>query len=226
LTKTKTYLDFYKYVHYDGVGLSSRETAMGISQWEDFDKQGYPILAANLFVEAKGGFLHLSKVQKPLFKQYLIKQDHGERLGVIAFVSDAAWKAAAKDSTQKVIYQSPFACGKLIKKVAKQCDHLTVTGEFTKPEVDSLVRVFPEIKLVLTSSTDNAGMAIPVGKSAVVIGSGTRGYTGNYVDWNFSKPDTVNPYTPANLSLDGAHGEDTLMLKLISAANVLISQGK
>lgn len=211
--KAKAFLDFYRMDKYDAVGLSSREISLGMNMWLDAKGQGYPIVVGNLFTDKKG--------KKPAFQQFLVKKDHGYRLGVLGLVSPSAWKAVPKDSTANLTYVSPFECKKLIKLAAHRSDHLTVIGEFTRAEAESLIHVFPEINMVVTSASDNNGQSIPVGKS-VIVGSQSRGYFGNYVDWHLAKQDTLNPFILTTATLDGTNGEDTLMTKLISAANELI----
>jgi 2',3'-cyclic-nucleotide 2'-phosphodiesterase (5'-nucleotidase family) len=214
--KTKAFLDFYRVDRYDAITLSSSETSLGMKLWTESKQQGFPIVVANLFTDAKG--------KKPVFEQFLIKKDHDYRLGVIGFISQVAW-ANLKDSTCTLTYKSPFEFKKLIHKVAKKTDHLTVLGEFSKAVAESLIHAFPEIDLVVTSANDNNGQSIPVGKS-VIVGAQSKGYYGSYVDWNFSRPDTANPFILTTAALDGTHGVDTLVTNLISAANELIKAKK
>lgn len=211
--KAKTFLDFYRMDKYDAVALSSREISLGMKLWLEAKEQGYPLVIGNLFKDKKG--------KKPAFEQFLVKKDHDYRLGVVGFISPSAWKALPKDSTADLTYVSPYECKKLMKLAAHRSDHLTVIGEFTQAEAESLIHTFPEINMVVTSSNDNNGRSIPVGKS-VIVGSQSRGYFGNYVDWHLAKTDTINPFILTTATLDGTNGEDTLMTKLISAANELI----
>jgi 2',3'-cyclic-nucleotide 2'-phosphodiesterase (5'-nucleotidase family) len=173
--RVRTLADFYRTFHYDAVGLSSRELSFGVGMWKDAAHDGVPIIAANLFKD--------KRCKKPIFKSFVIKDDHGDRFGVIGLVSESAWRARA-DTSAPVFFRSPFTQGKLIRKVAKKCDHLTVLGEFTTAEADSLIHLFPQISVVVASGV-RADQVTQVGNS-LVVGSSTRGNYASYVDWNYT----------------------------------------
>lgn len=203
--KVRAVTDFYRDLRYDAVGLSSREIGFGIGMWQNVAKDGVPVVAANVCKDPRG--------KKPIFKQFVIKEDHGERFGIIGFVTQTAWKAHS-DTTHKLYLKSPFEMGKLIRKVAKKCDHLTVIGEFTSLEADSLIRTFPEINMVVSSGI-KSDQVTKVG-NALVVGSSARGNNASYVDWNYSPADTALHYLNKQQVLDPTVPEDTTVVRLLS----------
>jgi 2',3'-cyclic-nucleotide 2'-phosphodiesterase (5'-nucleotidase family) len=206
--KVRTMADFYRSLGYDAVGLSSRELSFGVDMWKEAAHDGVPVLAANLFKDKKG--------KKPLFKTFIIKEDRGDRLGVIGFVSESAWRAHT-DTASHVYYRSPFTQSKLIRKVAKKCDHLTVLGEFTSLEADSLIRLFPQISVVVASGV-RADQVTRVGNS-LIVGSSTRGNYATYVDWNYAPADTGLTYVNRQQVLDTSVPEDTSVVRLVGQMN-------
>jgi 2',3'-cyclic-nucleotide 2'-phosphodiesterase (5'-nucleotidase family) len=217
--------NFYRRMKYDAVGLSSRETAYGFDFWRDLAKDSLPVLAANVFTDAKA--------KKPLFKgwkssriksngQYLIKEDHGERLGVISFVSATAWKAR-RDTTVALTWKSPFEFGKEIKKLRKKCDELVVVGEFSLQEADSFARVFPMVNLIVSSGIRTDQMSKQ--GATMIVGSSARGNFANYVEWNGAPQDTTQNYVNKSQVLDSSVPEDTTWTKAITQVNEQIKAG-
>ena len=206
--KVRALTDFYRTFHYDAVGLSSRELLFGVDMWKEAARDGMPVLAANLFKDKRG--------KKPLFQPFIVKEDHGSRFGIIGFVSESAWKARS-DTTAKVYFRSPFAQEKLIRKVARKCDHLTVLGEFTTLEADSLIRLFPDINVVVASGV-RADQVTRVG-NALIVGASTRGNYASYVDWNYSPGDTALTYVNKAQVLDPTVPEDTTVVRLLGQMN-------
>ena len=200
--------DFYRTSHYDAVGLSSRELLFGVGMWKEAAERGMPVLAANLFKDKRG--------KKPVFKPFVIKEDHGSRFGVLGFVSESAWRARA-DTTDRIFFRSPFTQGKLIRKLAKKCDHLTVVGEFTSLEADSLIRLFPDINVVVASGV-RADQVTRVGNS-LIVGSSTRGNYAQYVDWNYTPSDTALTYQNKQQVLDDSVPMDTTVVRLLGQMN-------
>lgn len=89
--------------------------------------------------------------------------------------------------------------GKLVHKVAKKSDWLTVIGEFTLPEADSLVKLFPEIDLVVTSGV-RTDQPTRVGRS-LIIGSQPRGSFANFVELQRPAADSLD-YVNRSQQLD------------------------
>jgi 2',3'-cyclic-nucleotide 2'-phosphodiesterase (5'-nucleotidase family) len=209
--KLRALLDFYRSQAYDALTLSTREVQLGLAPWEQAEKEHTPIVVANLYRGKHG--------KKLLFKPYVIKKDHGHQLGVIGFLSESAWKAR-RDTTLDASIQSPLAMGKLIKKVAKKSDHLTVIGDFTPAETDTLAKHFPVIDLIVSSGIKSAERARTVGNT-VIIGSGSRGYFANYIDFAFNPADTVR-FRPTAQSLDESLPVDSTVLKFVTQVSETI----
>jgi len=193
--KTRALLEFYRMEGYDAVTLSGREVQTGLAVWEQAAKEGAPIVVANLFRDKHS--------KKTVFKPYVIKKDHGEKLGVMGLLSESAWKTRRDTATTRG-FKSPLDMGKLIKKLAKKTDHLTVAGDFTPAETDTFAAHFPEVDLVISSGIKSGERARTLGRT-VIIGSASRGNFGNYLEFSFNssimsmKPS--NPLTSSSRSL-------------------------
>ena len=193
---------------YDAVTLSTREMGQGFPLWEQAAKDGAPIVVANLYKDARR--------KKTVFKPYVIKKDHGHTMAVIGLLTETAWRAMT-DTTVHYGYRSPVEMGKLIAKVAKQSDHLTVIGDFSAGETDSLVAHFPQIDLVVSSGIKSAERARTIGNT-VVIGSSNRGYFGNYVDFAFDKSDSTR-FHPSTQTLDESIPVDSTIFQFVNTVN-------
>lgn len=204
-------LNFYRMEGYEAVTLSSREAQQGFAVWEQAATDGVPIIVANLFRDKRG--------KKTVFKPYVVKEDHGDRLGVIGMLSESAWKTR-RDTATAHGFKPPLEMGKLIKKVAKKTDHLTLIGDFTPAESDTLVMHFPEIDLVVSSGIKSAERARTVGNT-MVIGSGSRGYSANYVEFNFDLSDSTR-FRSTTQALDESVPVDSTMQNFVNSVNLAI----
>ena len=205
--KLHVLLDFYRTQKYDALTLSTREVQLGLKPWIQ-NRDSLPIVVANLF-PGNGG-------PKPLFKPYVIRQDRGRKIGVIGFVSESAWKAR-RDTTLDATVQPPVAMGKLIRKVAKKTDYLTVLGDFTFGEADSLAAHYPEIDLIVSSGIKSADHPRQI-KNTVIIGSATRGNFANYIDFSTDPADTAH-FHPFAQTLDESVPVDSSVLKYVTHVN-------
>ena len=204
--KALAFLDFYRRYHYDAVGLSARETKYSLTFWHRAAAEGVPVVAANLFTGQRGSKPALFPIEKPLFAQSVIRRDNGRTLGVIGFVSASAWKAR-RDTLAAVTWVSPLEMGDLVRRVAQQTDWLTVTGEFSVQEADSLVTAFPEIDCVVTTGI-RTDQPLRVGRS-LVIGTQAKGSFANYVDLSRMTADSLE-YLNRSQVLDDSVPVDSL----------------
>jgi hypothetical protein len=213
--KARAITGFFQRMKYDAVTLSARETSFGIGLWQDAAKNGFPAVVANVYSDRKA--------KKPAFgkdRQFVIVERHNRKLGVIGFVSESAWKATRRDSTFQMSYKSPFAMGKLIKKVAKKCDYLTVIGEFSEVEADSLAKTFPQIDMIASSGirTDS-----PRHKgNTVIMGAVGQGVDGTYADWNPAAADSSTRFVSKIISLDTSMPKDSVGNKIVEEINTQI----
>lgn len=204
-------LNFFRMEGYEAVTLSTREAQQGFAIWEAAATDGVPIVVANLFRDKRG--------KKTVFKPYVIKEDHGDRLGVIGMLTESAWKTR-RDTATVHGFKPPLEMGKLIKKVAKKTDHLTVTGDFSPAESDTLVMRFPEIDLVVSSGIKSAERPRTVGNT-MIIGSGTRGYSANYIDFTFDRTDSTRFHSTAR-TLDESVPVDSTVQSFVNSVNLAI----
>ena len=217
--KARAITGFFQRMKYDAVTLSARETSFGIALWQEAAKSGFPAVVANVFSDRKA--------KKPAFgkdHQFVIVNRHDRKLGVIGFVSENAWKATRRDSTFKMSYKSPFEMGKLIKKVAKKCDYLTVIGEFTDKEADSLAKAFPQIDMIASSGIRSDAPKY-VGNT-IIMGAVSQGVDGTYVEWNPAAADSSTRLTSKIVSLDTSMPKDSTGSKILDEINAKIKESQ
>ena len=217
--KAATMIDFYQRLSYDAVALGTRELGYSFGMWKDAVQHGLPVLAANIFHDAKARDPWFELKQANHRKdngQFCIRKDHRARMGVIGFVSSTAWKAR-KDTLTPATFKSPFEMAELVQKVAKKCDHLTVIGDFTMQEAESLLKVMPQINLVVGSNIRIDQSQIK-GKS-VIVGMPPRGNNGNYLEWDLAVHDSAAVFT-RTVSLDTGAPEDSTIAKILADVKV------
>jgi 2',3'-cyclic-nucleotide 2'-phosphodiesterase (5'-nucleotidase family) len=210
---------FFARENYDAVTLSNRETGFGLAVWKDAIKEGMPLVAANVFRD--------KKAKKPYFgddHQYIITEKQGKKLGVIGFIGPNAWKSLKKDSMEVVTYRSPFEMDKLIKKVAKKVNYLTVTGEFQQNEADSLAKMHPEIDMIVSSGI-RSDAAYHVGRT-VIVGAIAQGANGNYAQWNPAAQDSISRFVTHSMSLDTSVPKDSVGNQIVDKINARIKDAQ
>jgi 2',3'-cyclic-nucleotide 2'-phosphodiesterase (5'-nucleotidase family) len=181
--KARAAAEIFRRIGYDGIALSGRELAFGLQLWQNLARDSVPILAANLFVDAQGN--------TPVFpSSFRLFKRCGRKMGVLGLVSDSAWTARI-DTQTAIIFRSPFLMLAQIRKAAGKCDHLTVLGEFTFAEAESLAHAVPEISTIVSSGLryDNTEQ---IGRT-VIIGAAPRGGTASFIEWYFAD-DEIKPH--------------------------------
>jgi hypothetical protein len=159
-------------IGYDGMALGSQELAFGVGMWRQAARDSLPILAANLFAD--------DRFRRPLFSLlYVVKKRAGYNIVIVGLVSDSAWKACPDSHT--VFWKDPFRMIPELRKAAGKGDLLTVIGEFTHAEAESLAHAVPDIAVIISS-----GLAYDDGElldRTVLMGTSPRGLNANFVDW-------------------------------------------
>jgi 2',3'-cyclic-nucleotide 2'-phosphodiesterase (5'-nucleotidase family) len=78
------------------------------------------------------------------------------------------------------------AAKKYIPALARKTDAVVVLGELPSAAIDTLVKLLPEIDLVISTGAVKAGETLQsTGKKTRVVGSGSSGYVGHNVVLNF-----------------------------------------
>jgi 2',3'-cyclic-nucleotide 2'-phosphodiesterase (5'-nucleotidase family) len=203
---------YFKSAGYDAIGIASRELEWGVDSLIAFvQREELPIVCANLCDRKKG---------RPVFQPYILKKDQGVTLGVVGLLSAATASSLGQDTLHYQI-RSPYTYAKKwIKKAAQKSHHLTVIGDFGKQEIDSLLKRYPEIDLLLTVSSPRGDVPVEYG-DAVVLGAQQKGYYANYIDWTLAAPDTVKPFKAQRETLDGRFPDDSLMVSIMRTCESL-----
>ena len=197
---------YYKALKYDAIGIGKSELGMRMDSLISFvEREQLPVICANLCYR---------KTHKPVFQPYMIKNDHGVRMGIVGLLSTKLISAMGPDTAHYEIRSAYTYAKRWIRKAAKKSDHLTVIGDFGKDEIDSLLNRYPEIDLLLTLSSPKGDRPIEHGKS-LVLGAQHKGYYGNYIEWTLAAPDTVPSYQTKKATLDTRFPNDSLIVSIL-----------
>ena len=170
---------FFERERYDAITLGEVELGNPIETWITARDNGMPIIAANLF---KG---HRSR--KPLFEPYHWYEREGVRMAVVGLIPERALMGSP-DSLELRL-KSPFEMQKLMRKLNKRSDHITVIGDFTPEEAESLSMAYPYVDLVITSSPRVFRMATY--GHTVLAPCGAKGYYGDYLQMKVERDDSA-----------------------------------
>ncbi len=192
-------VSFYEQEHYDAVTLGAMELNSPLTVWQEARDSGLPIVAANLYAGERS--------KKPIFEPYRWFERAGVRMTVVGLVMERALKDSPDSASVRV--DSPFEMQKFMKKVMKRTDHLTLIGDFTVAEADSLAKTYPFTDIIISSNSTVAVTRV-TGKT-VVSSCGSKGYYGEYVqmDLHESKDDSTK-FNTVRETLDTKIPADTV----------------
>jgi 2',3'-cyclic-nucleotide 2'-phosphodiesterase (5'-nucleotidase family) len=171
----------YKDLHYDVLNLGRQEVWMGYETLRAMldTIQGTEFVSANL--------LDL-KTKKPLAKPYVIKNYGTLRVGVIGLLNEGDFPKGTTllDTTRLMIQPYMDAAKKYIPALSRKVDAVVLICELPSAALDTLLKVVPDIDLVIsTGALRNGESPVVVGKTRIV-GSGASGYTGHYAMLEFN----------------------------------------
>lgn len=205
--RKKLVVDFFQEQAYDAVALGQDELTSPLSEWIVAADSGLPIVAANLYKS--------KKTSKPLFEPYRMVERNGLNMAVVGLVPERAIRTSPDSADVRV--GSPYQMKKLFKKLEKKADFISIIGDFTPQEAESLAKSYPDIDLILSP---NAQAAKPVHHGNVtVMGCGSKGYFGDYVDLNLAAHDSTTARTVRE-TLDQAIPADTVYEHRVSSAQI------
>lgn len=205
--RKKLVVDFFQEQAYDAVALGQDELTSPLSEWISAADSGLPIVAANLYGSKKSN--------KPLFEPYRMVERNDLTMAVVGLVPERA--AVKSPDSASVRIRSPYQMKKLFKKLEKKSDVISIIGDFTPQEAESLAKCYPNIDLILSPNAQ-AAKALQFG-NVTVMGCGSKGYFGDYVDLNLAVHDSATAKTVRE-TLDQAIPADTVYEKRVSSAQI------
>ncbi len=199
---------FYKEQNYDAITLGPQEMNSSLSVWKQASQDGLPIVCANLF-EGK-------RSKKPVFDAYRWTERAGVRMAVVGLIMERS--VANSPDSAEVRVESPYKIQKLMRKVLKRSDYVTLIGDFTVKEADSLAQTYPEVNLIVSSNPALSNY-FTVG-TTVVAPCGAKGYYGEYIETSVARSDSAK-YEKVRETLDTKIPADTLYEKRVSQSGIL-----
>ncbi len=169
---------FYKNENYDAITLGEAELKRPIEEWITQRDNGFPIIAANLYQGERS--------KKPIFEPYRTYERGGVNMVVVGLVTERV-APAIRDSSIRV--ESPFEQQKLMRKLHKRADHITVIGDFTSAEAESLAMAYPFVDLIITSNPLVFHKQV-FGKTILAY-CGSKGYYGDYLQMKLDRQDST-----------------------------------
>lgn len=128
------------------------------------------------------------KSKRPVVKPFVIK-DYGKfRVGVIGLLNEADFPKGSTllDTANMVVMPHREAAKKYFPSLSRKVDAVVLLTELPSALLDTLLKTYPEIDLVIsTGGMRNGETPAAVGKTRV-IGSGSSGYNGHYVELEFN----------------------------------------
>jgi 2',3'-cyclic-nucleotide 2'-phosphodiesterase (5'-nucleotidase family) len=200
-------LSSYRDLHYDVQNIGKQEVWMGYPTLKGImdTLNGAQWISANLVDAAS---------KKPIAKPYVIR-DYGKMtVGILGLLSEQDFPKGTSllDTTRLAVTPYLEAAKRYLPTLFRKTDAVVVMGELSSGAVDTLIREFPDIDLVISTGALRTGETpATIGKTRV-LGTGSSGYTGHYATLEFNaggKSDSLGFYQFQDLLTDvyDEHGE-------------------
>lgn len=171
----------YKDLHYDVLNLGKQEVWMGYETLRAMidTTKGAQFVSANL--------LDL-KTRKPLAKPYVIKDYGTMRVGVIGLLNEGDFPKGTSllDTVRLMIQPHLEAAKKYIPALSRKVDAVVLICELPAAALDTLLKVVPDIDLVISTGTVRSGETASTVGMTHVMGTGSSGYNGHYAMIEFN----------------------------------------
>jgi 2',3'-cyclic-nucleotide 2'-phosphodiesterase (5'-nucleotidase family) len=178
----------YRDLHYDVLNIGKQEVWMGYETLKSMmdTVKGTEFVSANLInVHTK----------KPLTKPTVMKDYGNMRVGIVGLLAESNFPKGSSllDSTNLSIMPFMDAAKKYIPGLARKADAVVVLTDLGSGQIDTLVKAFPEIDLIISSGALRTGETPATIAKTRVVGTGAQGYSGHYVtlDFGAGKADSI-----------------------------------
>jgi 2',3'-cyclic-nucleotide 2'-phosphodiesterase (5'-nucleotidase family) len=210
----------YKDLHYDVLNIGKQEVWMGYDALDSLIRatkaaKGTQFVSANLVNV---------KTKRPLTNPTVVK-DYGHfRVGLIGLLAEADFPKGSTllDSTHLAVTPYMDAAKKYLPSLLKKTDAVVVLGELTSGQIDTLVKAYPDIDVVISTGAVKTGEAPYVVGKTHVLGTGSSGYSGHYamLEFNPSRSDSVG-FTQYQDQLTETYEEKGLWADKIAAFSAM-----
>jgi 2',3'-cyclic-nucleotide 2'-phosphodiesterase (5'-nucleotidase family) len=196
---------------YDVINISNKDLNNGIELLKKAEANyGLTFVSANIYS---------TKTSRPLFQPYVVKKDHGIKVGIIGLTEELYWRDKAMMDTMQIEVR-PYRqiAPAIINHLQSRVDYVVLLTDLRLNSLDSLLAKNPGIDLVVTTGSYQPGVRKEFNVSpALEVGTGHRGYTGNLLEIPFDPqhPDTVM-YRQVDTELTSNVLSDSSILALIT----------
>jgi 2',3'-cyclic-nucleotide 2'-phosphodiesterase (5'-nucleotidase family) len=213
----------YRDLHYDVLNIGKQEAWMG----KETLMALVDTLKSTQFVSAN---LVDRKSKRPIVKPMVIRDFGNLRVGIIGLLNEQDFPKGASllDTVQLEVLPYMDAAKKYIPSLARKVDAVVLLAELPSQAIDTLVKVLPEIDLVITTGAAKAGESVQTsGKKTRVVGTGSSGYAGHYVmlDFDVAGKDSIGITTSLD-QLTDTYEEKGAWLDKVTAFNALPQTGQ
>ena len=174
----------YEDLHYDVLNIGKQEVWMGYNALDSLIR-ATKAAKNTQFVSAN---LINVKTKRPMTSPSVIKDFGHFRVGLIGLLAEADFPrgSALLDSTHLAVTPYMDAARKYLPSLLHKTDAVVVLGELSSGQIDTLVKAFPDIALVIsTGALRNGETPLTIGKTRVV-GPGSSGYSGHWAMLEFN----------------------------------------
>lgn len=205
----------YKDLHYDVLNVGKQEAWMG-----------YETLVSLMDTTKRTDFISANlldlKTKKPLAKPYIIKDYGNLRVGVIGLINEGDFPRGTSllDTTRLMIMPHREAAKKYIPALARKVDAVVLLCELSSVQLDTLLKLVPDIDLVISTGGIKTGETVSVVGKTRILGTGSSGYNGHYamLEFNSAWKDSVG-FTAFQEALSDAYDEKGAWADRLAAFN-------
>jgi len=182
-SKCQFMVSSYQDLRYDVLNVGKQEVWMGYQALDSLIQaaaaKGTKFVSANL-VNIKS--------KRPMTNPTVIK-DYGHfRVGILGLLSELDFPkgSALLDSSKLALLPYMDAAAKYLPTLIRKTDAVVVLGELSSGQIDTLVKAYPQIALVISTGAVRNGETVAMSGKTRVLGTGSSGYSGHWAKLEFN----------------------------------------
>ena len=169
----------YRMMGYNVLGMGRAEFALGLDSLRAvLDTLDIPAICANV-VDA-----HTKKL---IVKPYYIQKYGNMVIGVTSLINEKNLRKFNRiDTTQFTLLPSIEVAKSVIPKLKRKVDAVILLCDFIKPEIDTLLKVVPQIDVIITKGSLRPRSQVTLVGKTLLVPTGSSGHNGTALTLEFN----------------------------------------
>lgn len=165
--RAETSIEGSNLLGYDGLNIADGELSLGLDFLRKLEQKArFPFLSANIY---------LKKNNRPLGKEYLIKEFNGFRVGILGLTSPELLKGNTLLKEELVVKDAESRTKELLAEIRSRADIIIILSHLGKDGTTKLVKNVPGIDMAILGHKVGVAKDAELVDKTLVVHSGMKG---------------------------------------------------